>query len=131
MTADGRDWKSIERWLVVLIALHSAGVGAILTFFPGFACRLAGWGEVTPDFFPRQGGVFHFAVAFGYLYEQFRHRGVALLLFTKALATIFLLAVSALGDMPWAVPFSGVMDGLMGAAAYLAHRRSSRPTAAG
>jgi len=129
MTADGRDWKSIERWLVVLIALHSAGVGAILTFFPGFAGRLAGWGEVTPDFFPRQGGVFHFAVAFGYLYEQFRHRGVALLLFTKALATFFLLTVSALADMPWVIPFSGVTDGLMGVAVVLAHRRASRPKA--
>lgn len=131
MTAEGRDWKAIERWLVVLIALHSAGVGTILAFFPGFACRLAGWGEVTPDFFPRQAGVFHFAVAFGYLYEQFRHRGVGLLLFTKALATIFLLTVSAVGDVPWAVPFSGVTDGLMGAAAYRVHRRVPRPTAAG
>lgn len=131
MRAEGRDWKAIERRLVVLIALHSAGVGAVLAFFPGFACRLAGWGEVVPDFFPRQGGVFHFAVAFGYLYEQFRHRGVALLLFTKALATFFLLAVSALTDVPWAVPFSGVTDALMGAAAYLVHRRAGRPTAAG
>jgi len=126
-----RDWKTIERRLVVLIALHSAGVGTILVFFPGIACRLAGWGEISPDFFPRQGGAFHFAVAFGYLHEQFRHRGVALLLFTKSVATAFLLGVALLTDVPWAVPFSGVADGLMGLAAYLVHRRANPPTAGG
>jgi hypothetical protein len=131
MTADGRDWRSIERWLVVVIALHSAGVGTILVFFPGFASRLAGWGEITPDFFLRQGGAFHFAVAFGYLYEQFRYRGVALLLFTKALATLFLLTMSVFAEVPWAIPFSGVTDGLMGVAVVLAHRRASRPKAGG
>lgn len=131
MTAEKRDWEAVERWLVVLIALHSVGVGTILVFFPGFAGRLAGWGEVRPDFFVRQGGAFHFAVAFGYLYEQFRYRGVALLLFTKALATVFLLSMSAFAEVPWAIPFSGVTDGLMGAAAYLTHRRASRPKAGG
>ena len=47
MTADGRDWKAIERWLVVLIALHSAGVGTILAFFEGG--RLPGAGLGAPE----------------------------------------------------------------------------------
>jgi hypothetical protein len=129
--ADRRDWSAVERRLVALIALHSMCVGTILVFFPGFACRMAGWGDVSPDFFPRQGGAFHFAVAFGYLHEQYRHRGVALLLFTKSLATVFLLGIAFLTDVPWAVPFSGVADGLMGMCAFLVHRQASRPQAAG
>lgn len=111
-----------ERALILLVALHSAVVGAALSLFPRFALALAGFGEAPSTFFPRQAGIFHLVLAFGYLAEHFRHRGITLLLFAKAAATVFLLAAAAGGGMPWAVPFCGVADGLMGAAAWAVHR---------
>ncbi len=111
-----------ERALIVLVALHSAAVGAALSLFPRFAMALGGFGEATSTFFPRQAGIFHLVLAFGYLAEYFRYRGIALLLGAKGAATVFLLAAAAAGGMPWAVPFCGVADGLMGAAAWAVHR---------
>lgn len=115
-------WERTERLLVLLIALHSAAVGTALAFFPKEAVALAGWGEAFPLFFVRQAGVFHFILAFGYLLEHGRYGGVRLLVGAKAAAFVFLTAVSAAGGVPWAVPFSGAADGLMGAAVLLVRR---------
>ncbi len=114
-----------ERALIVLVALHSAAVGAMLSLFPRFALALGGFGDAAPAFFLRQAGVFHLVLAFGYLAEHFRHRGISLLLFAKGAAAVFLLAASAGGDAPWAVPFCGAADALMGAAAWAVHRAAS------
>ena len=111
-----------ERGLIVLVALHSVAVGAVLALFPRFAMDLAGFDAATPAFFPRQAGVFHLVLAFGYLLEHFRDRGITLLLFAKGAATVFLLVAAAASDVPWAIPVSGVADGLMGAAAWALHR---------
>ncbi len=61
-------------------------------------------------------------LAFGYLLEHFRDRGISLLLFAKGAAAVFLLLAAAASDVPWAIPVSGVADGLMGAAAWAIHR---------
>lgn len=114
----------MERWLVVLVALHSLAVGVALAGFPGFAVRLAGWKEASPAFFPRQAGVFHLVLALGYLLEHLRFRSVTLLLCAKAAAAAFLLSATATGGVPWAVPVSGVLDALMGAAVWCVHRRA-------
>ncbi len=111
-----------ERGLIVLVALHSVAVGAVLALFPRFALDFAGFGAATPAFFCRQAGVFHLVLAFGYLLEHFRDRGISLLLFAKGAATVFLVLAAVAGDVPWAVPVSGVADGLMGAAAWAIHR---------
>jgi len=111
-----------ERWLILLVSLHSFAVGAILSLFPRFGLAFAGFGEATPMFFPRQAGVFHLVLAFGYLLEHFRYRGILLLLFAKGAAAVLLLSVAATSDAPWAVPFSEAADGLMGAAVWAVHR---------
>jgi len=116
----------LEKWLIVLIALHSVGVGVMLMVFPGWALRFAGWGDADPMFFPRQGGVFHVVVAVGYLIEYFRYRGVLLLVAAKGIALVFLLTVSLLTQVPWAVPFCGITDGLMGLVAWFVHSRVKR-----
>ncbi len=113
--------QGAERGLIVLVALHSLAVGGVLALFPRFALDFAGFDPATPAFFPRQAGVFHVVLAFGYLLEHFRDRGISLLLFAKAAATVFLLAATAATDAPWAIPVSGVADGLMGAAAWAVH----------
>ena len=115
--------ERIEPVLIVLIVLHSCVIGALLLFATRFSLRFAGWDEIPPLFFPRQAGVFHFVVAAGYLAEYLRCRGVTLLLIAKCTAFCFLLAMTLLGPVPWAVSFSGALDGVMAATVYLVHRR--------
>lgn len=112
----------IERPLIVLVAAHSVCVGIFLVFFPVQAARFAGWGEVRPVFFGSQAGAFHIVLGIGYLLEHFRHGGISLLLVAKAAAAAFLFGWTAIGDVPWAVPFSGAADAMMGLAAFGARR---------
>jgi hypothetical protein len=121
---DPNPWHRVESWLVVLIAVHSYGVGAVLLFAPSFGASLGGWDEVDPLFFMRQAGVFHFLVATVYLAEWMRDRSVTFLLLAKATAVVFLASVWLLGDEPWVVPFSGLADGAMGAVVLAVHRKA-------
>ena len=118
-------WRRIETWLIVLIGIHSLVVGSMLVFAARWGLRFGGWGDVSPLFFAHQGGVFHFVVAFGYLWEFFRHRGIGLLLTAKTTAFVFLIVEFALFPVPWAVPVSGVLDLLMGLVVLLVHRQSA------
>lgn len=115
-----------ERLLVVLIALHSAGIGVALLAFPVWSAGFGGWGEAGPLFFLRQGGVFHLVVALGYLHEHLRHRGVTLLVAAKCAACLFLFGVTLAGESAWSVPLSGLADGAMAVAALLVHRARRR-----
>ena len=103
MTAPGR-WRRIERLLVVLIALHSYGVGLTLMFATSWGTKFGGWPDVAPLFFARQAGVFHLLIATAYLLEYFRSGTVILLASAKATAVVFLLAMMAVEPAPWAVP---------------------------
>ena len=67
--ADRGALKRAERVLVVLIAVHSVGVGLALLFLTEWGAWLGGFGEVRPLFFARQAGIFHFVLATGYLLE--------------------------------------------------------------
>ena len=118
-----------ERWLVVLIALHTYVIGVALLAVPAWALRFGGWETLPPLFFPRQAGVFHLVLGTGYLVEYARQRGVVLLLTAKAFATVFLAAAALLGNVPWFVGFAGVADGLMGLGVLLV-RRLARPAGA-
>jgi hypothetical protein len=108
--------EALERALVLLIALHSVVVGLFLTFATDWGSRFGGFPSPLPLFFPRQAGAFHFVVAAIYLVEHVRYRGVALLVMTKSIAVAFLLLVTALDDVPWVVPLSGLGDFLMAVA---------------
>ncbi len=118
-----------ERTLVVLIALHSFVVGLFLVLLPEWGARFGGFGAVSPLFFARQAGAFHFVAATAYIVEYFRYRGVLLLVITKSVAVIFLLMTSVLDTVPWVVPLSGVADGLMGLAVVLLRRARGRELA--
>jgi hypothetical protein len=117
---------AVEGPLVYLIALHTAIVGLMLLAFPEWSVRFAGWTGADPWFFPRQAGIFHFVVVIGYLGEWRRHRGVSLMVATKAVAFAFLMGAWIDGESAWAVPFSGVADGLMGLAVAFVHRGAAR-----
>lgn len=116
--------QTVERWLVALITLHTLGVGSMLLFAPAWSCTVfGGWTALGPLFFPRQSGIFHFILAFAYLHEYHRHRGVTIMVVAKGLALLFLVSCAALDGVPWVVPFSGITDGMMGATILLVHRR--------
>lgn len=122
-----RRFASLEGVLIVAIALHSYGVGLILVLAPGLALRFAGWTSLGPRFFPVQAGIFHLVLATGYLLEYRRYHGISLLLVAKTTAFVFLMVATLRGGVPWAVPVSGLADGLMGLAAALAHRGQNSP----
>ena len=118
--------RKAERWLVVLIALHTYGIGVALLVLPEWALRFGGWETIPPLFFPRQAGVFHLVLGTGYLAEYLRLRSVWLMLIAKACGSIFLLAATVLATVPWFVTFAGIVDGLMGLAVLAAHLAVSR-----
>jgi hypothetical protein len=124
------DRRRLERWLVVLIALHSYGVGCGLLFLTEWGARLGGWSEVDPLFFARQAGIFHFLIATAYLLEYFRNGTVTLLLTAKATAVLFLGVMMLVEPGQWIVPVSAAADGLMGAAVWWVHR-GTRAAASG
>lgn len=119
-------WERLEGWLVTLIVAHSLAVGVMLAFFPAWAVRFGGWEHPDSLFFIRQGGIFHFVVAFAYSYEWLRLRGVTILVATKSIACLFLVTVTVMGEGAWSVPFSAVGDGMMGLVALVAHLLASR-----
>jgi hypothetical protein len=114
----------LERLAVHLVALHSVAVGIGLIFLTRWGAALGGWPEVTPLFFARQAGIFHFVVVAGYLLEYHRSGGVTFLLTTKSIAVAFLLTMTAVDGGPWLVPASAAADGLMGAVVWFLHRRT-------
>ncbi len=119
--------RALERTLVVLIALHSVVVGLFLTLATDWGARFGGFPSPVPLFFPRQAGAFHFVVAAIYLVECFHYRGVGLLVMTKSMAVVFLFLTTALDDVPWLVPLSGLGDGLMAVAVVLLRRARGLP----
>jgi len=58
----------------------------------------------------------------GYLIEYFRYGGIWLIVTAKSIALVFLLLATLLGELPWAVPVSGVADGAMALVVWLVHR---------
>ena len=123
--------RRLEWWLVVLIALHTYGIGVGLLVMPEWSLRLGGWQTIPPLFFPRQAGVFHLVLGTGYLVEYLRLRSVSLLLTAKACGSVFLLAATVLATVPWFVTFAGVVDGLMGLAVLVMRLEISRAAAPG
>lgn len=116
----------LERVLVALVALHSAGLGIAAVVATEAGVRFGGFGEASPLFFPRQVGVFHLVVAAAYAIEYARYGGVSILLTAKAIAVAFLGAAMLAGPQPWVVPFSAAADAAMGLAVAALRRLRTR-----
>jgi hypothetical protein len=112
---------TIERLLIILIALHSFACGAGLLWANPEIMKFAGWPDTGPLFFPHQGGIFHFVLGICYMIEYFHYRGVLMLVTAKVIATVFLIGSFALGEKAWVVLFSGIADGLMAIAVLVVH----------
>ena len=125
-TSTSLDFPRLEKWLVILIAIHSVAIGLVLLFLTRWGAGLGGWPEVTPLFFARQAGIFPLVVAAGYLIEYFRYGGVTFLLVTKILAVTFLAGVMVVEPgSSWTIPISALGDGMMALVVYLVHRQAS------
>ena len=119
------DYRRIEKWLIVLIALHSFTIGIFLLFFTRWGAELGGWPEVVPLFFAKQGEIFHVVVACGYLLEYSRHGTVTFLLLAKILAVAFLVGMMVVDPAsPWTVGLSALGDAIMALVVYVVHRQA-------
>ena len=123
-------WKDREGLLVLLIALHSYGVGLMLMFASAFALRLGGWGDEGTLFFTRQGGVFHLIIATIYLLDYFRRGTIAPIVLAKSTAVVFLVVLAVLGE-PWLVWMSAIVDLLMLISVLWVRSRCGSPGSAG
>jgi len=123
--------RKVEWALVWLIALHTFAIGLALLLVPEWALRLGGWKEIPSLFFPRQAGIFHFVLGFGYLRELRCRGSVSLLVLAKGAAFLFLIGSALVWTPPWFVPFAGVTDGMMGLAAWWIHRAAAPDQASG
>lgn len=113
--------------LLRLIALHSLVTGSALIVLPPALMPLFGYGDHPGErFFQVQGGVLHLVMAAVYLLAAARPRRnrdlVLLSIGAKAAALLFLSAYYLLVDPVWVVGLSGLADGAMGLAVYLAWR---------
>jgi hypothetical protein len=112
-----------EKWLIILVALHSLAIAFAFFSGPHLLVRFGGWERIDPVFFAYQAGAFHVALATAYLIEYFKYRGIAVLLAAKSIAFVFLLITPIFVSVPWAVPFSGVADGAMALVVLWVHRQ--------
>ena len=112
-----------ERLLISLVALHSAIIGVVFIAAPNWTMQFGGWERIEPVFFGRQAGAFHIVLAAGYLMEYGAYRGIRLILIAKSFAFFFLLVYTIIDPLPWAVPTSGVLDGLMALVVWWVHRK--------
>lgn len=120
-----------HEWLLItLVALHSAIIGMVFIIAPNFTMQFGGWERIDPVFFGRQAGAFHIVLAAGYLMEFATYRGVRLILIAKSFAFVFLLVYTIIDPLPWAVPASGVIDGLMALVVWWVHRQTGTGTRA-
>ncbi|MBN1552339.1 hypothetical protein JW979_12775 [bacterium] len=116
--------KRFDKILIILITLHSVGVGIVLMFFPEWSAGFGGWGKLDYYFFIRQSGIFHLVLAMGYMLEYLKYNSVYLLVTAKTTAFVFLIITWIFYSEPWAVPFSAIADGLMGLVVYIVHGKS-------
>ncbi len=120
------------RALLVMVALHSAGVGVGLILALPPVMTFMGFGTIHEPFFPAQGGVFHLVMTVAYLlpaaaperYEPI----LVLVVATKMIATVFLFSFWLFVEPIWMVLFSGLTDLAMGLLVLWAWRSWRRPT---
>jgi hypothetical protein len=107
-----------------LVALHSIVMGLALIAQPGLLMTLSGFNSECERFFPAQGGVFHILMAVAYIMgatniEKY-HYLIVFSIIVKAVATLFLMVYCFAVDFKWIVLLSGIGDGVMGLAIFLA-----------
>ena len=110
--------------LLILIAIHSFCVGVGLIIRPAELMQLFGFGVCYERFFPTQGGVFHIVMVVAYLMAAYNvdenHSLIIFSIIVKIMATVFLFTYFIAVEKIWLVLASGLSDGIMGIAIYVA-----------
>lgn len=118
----------LVRAAITLIGLHSVLLGAAMLFAPALMLRLLGFPLSTNPFFPSQSGIFLLILGTFYLRALIQPDYIALILFSKAAAVIFLVASALVRPTPpliWAAAL-GDFSMLAAMTAVLGYRRSCR-----
>lgn len=109
------------------VAAHSIFMGLALIAQPAFLMEWSGFKSGYERFFPAQGGVFHLLMAAAYslgaINPQKYHFLIVFSVLVKAAATIFLFVYCFAVEFKWIILVSGVSDGVMGTAIYIAFCR--------
>ena len=107
-----------------VVAAHSILMGFALITQPSVLMEWSGFKSGYERFFPAQGGVFHLLMAVAYslgaINSQKYHLLIVFSVMVKAAAMIFLLVYCFAVEFKWIILISGVTDGVMGAAIYIA-----------
>ena len=102
---------------LVLVALHSFCVGLGLIFLSASQMALMGF-NISENFFPDQGGVFHIIMSIAYILPVIDVKKYYSFIFfsiiVKFIATIFLFIYYLFIDQILMVLFSGIFDYLIG-----------------
>jgi hypothetical protein len=102
---------------LVLVALHSFCVGVGLIFMPTSQMAKMGF-NITENFFPDQGGVFHIIMCIAYILPVIDVKKyftfIVFTIIVKFLATIFLFIYYIFIDQILMVLISGIFDFLIG-----------------
>jgi hypothetical protein len=119
--------------LLVLVALHSVGVGIGLMWHPAALLAWCGFRPVGETFFIVQGGVFHIVMALAYSLAAWdpvrQERLIVFSVLVKLMATVFLMSYWSLIARVPTILASGLVDGAMAVvmvAALRAWRRDAR-----
>jgi len=104
---------------VLVVAMHSIGLGLSLLFCPRWALQFAGWDYAGPMFWPSQAGLFLVILGAAYAWAIRLRPLVWLIIGSKASALLFLGASIAWLGAPRLAAFLGGADGLMGLAVAL------------
>jgi hypothetical protein len=122
--------KSPDKFLSAVlwvVAAHSILMGMALISQPATLMEWSGFKSGYERFFPAQGGVFHLLMAVAYWLgatnSQKYHFLIVFSVIVKAVATLFLLIYCFAVEFKWILLVSGISDGVMGAAIFVALRR--------
>ena len=109
------------------VAAHSILMGLALISQPAAVMEWLGFKSMYEHFFPAQGGVFHLLMAVAYslgaLDSQKYHFLIVFSIIVKAVATTFLVIYCFTVEFKWIILISGISDGVMGTAIFIAFRR--------
>ncbi len=117
----------VLRLFLLLITVHTFGVGVVLIIAGNDIMTLFGFVELESRFFQMQGGVFHIVITYAYWLAyrdpvRYEHL-ITFIIFVKTVAAIFLFSYYIFIEQVIMVLLSGFVDAAMGLILYAMHRR--------
>lgn len=122
--------ERLLKWFLVLVAVHTFGVGVVLIVVGHPVMGVFGFPYLESRFFQMQGGVFHLLVPYVYYKASTDlHRYEYLIVFSvviKATASVFLFSYYLFIEQIIMILISGFVDAGMGIIILLLYRKVKR-----